>query len=83
MLNVRQIAAFSDELQKIANMGPQATQAITSMPAPPPTALGITRPKAVKADSSKANAYARPVNVPATSPAVGVQPVSNPPSVRS
>ena len=91
MLSVKQIAAFADELQKIATIKvalmppPNVNQATTStaITAPPTVALGFPKPKTVKPNLSKANAYAKPVNVPATSPAAGVQPVSNPPSVMS
>ena len=87
MLSVIQMTAFSDELQKIATIKiailPTQSPTQTRFEAPPVNALGTVKPKTVKPNSSKANAYAKPVNIPATSSAVGVQPVSISPSVMS
>lgn len=91
MLDVKQIAAFADELQKIATIKvalmppPNVNQATTStaITAPPTVALGFPKPKTVKPNSSKANAYAKPVNVPAMSPATGIQPMRAAPVVKS
>ena len=88
MLDVKQIAAFSDELQKIAQIKvailPAQVTAQTTTDAPPPIALGSIKPTTVKKNlSTSAPTYSKVHSVPVQSPAAGVQPVSDPPSVRS
>jgi len=85
---VNQIRAFSNELSmiKTANMPTPMAGQVQTMAPPPPTGLGMIRPKQPKKGgvlSKTPSAYAKVHSVPTPSPMAGQQPVSAPPVVKS
>lgn len=85
MLSMTQLAAFSDELQKIASVkAANMSQLQQAFQQPPQHALGTIKPKAPKKSTltpGSVNAYSKVNSIAAQSPVY--QPVSPAPNVMS